>query len=169
MSAWKNNIQKHKNIIVFVSVFVALLFVDLLTKWLTNGFEGTVIPGFLNFTSFHNPGIAFGLLAGQRVLVLVVNSLLIVGAFVAWWFFARKDMALNVALAIFLAGAVGNHWDRIFYGHVRDFIDFSFTMTVMNLADVFLTIGTVLVIIAVLVQTFRKEKPTEEEAVTDEA
>jgi len=156
------SMHKHKNIIIFVSVFVSLLIVDLVSKRLTDGFEGTVISGFLNFTSFHNYGIAFGLLSGQRTLLLIMNSLLIVGAILAWWFFARKDPRLNVALAIFIAGAIGNHWDRVFHGHVRDFIDFSFTMTVMNLADIFLTVGTVLVVLAVLFQSFKKEEPRNE-------
>ena len=77
-------------------------------------------------------------------------------------------MLLHVALAMVLAGGLGNLVDRIAFGYVRDFIEYTIVYTlfkrdfaICNLADVYLTIGVILVVIYLIyamVLEAKKEK-----------
>ena len=53
-----------------------------------------------------------------------------------------------ISLSLILAGGFGNLFDRVFLGHVVDFIAVTFNPYVFNLADVFITIGIVLYLIS---------------------
>lgn len=82
-----------------------------------------VIPHVLNFTLVLNPGAVFGMGAGQRwFFIAFTAAAMTVGLLV----FARatraRDHWTHVALGLLLAGGVGNVYDRLFYGCVRDFI-----------------------------------------------
>ena len=134
-------------IILFVGIVPALVLVDLLAKFFTDGVYAVVIPRFLVFDSHHNTGIAFSWLSGAGVWLVIVTAVLCVGAIVAWWFMARKSVWASVGFALFVAGGLGNLYDRIFHGHVRDFIRFVFInrAPIFNLADVFLTVGTIVI------------------------
>ena len=136
----------------------ALLFVDMLSKYLLDGRDFNVLGKFLRFESLHNFGIAFGWFAGQKVIFIIVNCILTLGAIVAWWFMGRKSAWLNIGFALFIAGAIGNLYDRIVLGYVRDFLSFSFFPPVFNLADVFLTLGTAILVVVLTIDTFTDKK-----------
>ena len=80
----------------------------------------------------------------------------------------KGGMLLHVALAMVLAGGLGNLVDRIAFGYVRDFIEYTIVYTlfkrdfaICNLADVYLTIGVILVVIYLIyamVLEAKKEK-----------
>ena len=60
-----------------------------------------------------------------------------------------------------MGGALGNFSDRIFYGAVPDFIDFhyeNFHWFIFNVADIFITIGVISLIIVELFDTNKKEQ-----------
>ena len=142
--------KRHKGLVVFASVVVGLLLIDILSKFFTDGVSNvTIIPKVVSFDSHYNTGIAWGWLSNRGVWLIVMISLLTVGAVAAWWFLGRKKVFGNVAFAFFIAGAVGNLYDRIAHGHVRDFIvlDFWPNFAIFNFADICLSIGTVLLII----------------------
>ena len=47
-----------------------------------------------------------------------------------------------------ITGAIGNFYDRLFQGYVVDFIEFAFVdFPVFNVADIFVTVGSILMII----------------------
>ena len=54
------------------------------------------------------------------------------------------------AVVLIFGGGIGNLIDRIFRGYVVDFLQFSFFSPVCNLADYFITVGAVLLVISVL-------------------
>ena len=56
----------------------------------------------------------------------------------------------NISLGLILGGALGNLVDRYFIGEVTDFISFSFFPPVFNVADSFIVIGFILIIILIL-------------------
>lgn len=137
---------KTKYIIMFslIFVFVAL---DLITKWLFGDIGYTkIIPNLIHFeTNFGNDGAAWGILSGEKVLLIVIGVAGLVGIFVLDFFIKRKSKLYIIAISMFVGGAVGNLIDRIFLGKVRDFINFSFfNFPTFNLADCFLTISIVL-------------------------
>jgi signal peptidase II len=81
------------------------------------------IPGVLEFTLVLNPGAVFGIGAGQRVFFIVATFVAMVFGVVIFAFSTRrKDWIAHVALGLLLAGGLGNLYDRVFYGCVRDFI-----------------------------------------------
>ena len=137
--------------LVFIIVAVILLAIDLTTKALLWGGGFTVIPRVLSVPSekVRNYGAAFGLPVPTWLLIVVTFVILIGGVTVYWRFKqGRKSKLFNVGCAFVLGGALGNLADRIFLGFVRDFIQFDFiNFPVMNLADVFLNVGMVLLVI----------------------
>ena len=118
----------------------------------TVGNTAKFIPHFIRFEYQQNTGMAWGLLPNSRwlfVAVTVIVAAIIVYAIIRY----RKTMPRFVAvtLTLVLSGAIGNLIDRLFLGYVRDFIAFDFyDFPVFNIADTCVTIGSILLFIAIL-------------------
>jgi signal peptidase II len=83
--------------------------------------EYAFIPGWLHFHYTVNQGAVFGLGQGQRVLFIGVSLAAIV--FLTYLFAASgRQRFYQVILGMLLAGVLGNMYDRIVFGHVRDMI-----------------------------------------------
>ena len=109
------------------AVFVA----DQVTKVLANAslalYQPVEFALGLNWTLSYNTGAAFSFLSsagGWQRWLFIVLALAVTGFIVHW---LRKlpssDKWLAAALALILGGALGNAWDRLYLGHVVDFID----------------------------------------------
>jgi lipoprotein signal peptidase len=85
--------------------------------------EIVVIPGLLNWTLVLNPGAVFGTGAGGRsfFIAFTLGALLLAGLMFALWTRARERVA-HVAIALIVAGGLGNMYDRLLFACVRDFI-----------------------------------------------
>jgi signal peptidase II len=79
------------------------------------------IPGWLDFSTTVNHGAVFGSFQGQRMLFLVISVAAIV---FLTYLFAHSDRQrfYQIILGMLLAGVLGNMYDRIRFGHVRDMI-----------------------------------------------
>ncbi len=110
-----------------------------------------MISGVFHLTLVYNRGAAFGMLKNQIPLFIFVSLAAIVLIFVN----LKKDNSFlnRISLSLILAGALGNLVDRIFLGHVVDFLDFRI-WPVFNIADSAITIGAILLGYAIL------KKPT---------
>ena len=85
----------------------------------------TVVPKVLEFTLVLNEGAVFGMAAGQRWFFVGFTAIAIV--FCVWMFASwtrAKDHAAHAAIALVIAGGVGNLYDRLVYACVRDFLHF---------------------------------------------
>ena len=137
----------------------AVFMIDQTTKaWavrrLRFGDEVQVIPGFLNFAYAQNPGVAFSMLddhgdAGRWGLSVVA---FIAAALVLYFFWKtpRSDDRILGALALLLAGIVGNVVDRARLGFVVDFIDVQFGnwhYPTFNVADAAICVGAGILIL----------------------
>jgi signal peptidase II len=108
-----------------------------------------VIPGFFNLTHIHNPGGAFGFMAGQSVVVrtvlFLVVSTLAIGLILHFYFKTPATYPyLSAGFALIFGGAVGNLIDRLRFGKVVDFLDFyigSLHWPAFNVADSAITVG----------------------------
>jgi len=124
----------------------AILFlIDRLTKELiSRTFEYAqsipVLKDVFHLTYITNTGIAFGVGQGKNIIFLAI-SLVVIGILI-FFFLKAKNMVELASLSLILAGALGNIFDRIFYGEVIDFIDLRI-WPVFNFADSFVTIGAV--------------------------
>ena len=122
-----------------------------IVQYLAGG-KTVVLAPFLNLVLVYNPGAAFSLLSDaagwQRGFFIAVA--LAASAWIVW--LLRKyshQRVFALALALVLAGAVGNVIDRIFVGAVIDFVDahaFGYHWPAFNVADSSITCGAALLI-----------------------
>ena len=114
----------------------------------------SVIPGFFNITHIHNPGGAFGFLAGYsaiwRHLVFLFISSFAIGLIIFYYHKTPKSYVfLSFGLALILGGALGNMIDRVRLGIVIDFLDFyvnNYHWPAFNVADSAITVGIIIFI-----------------------
>ncbi len=142
-----------------IILVAALLVVDQVSKLLTDLYLtplGTSYPlwdGVLHFTSAHNTGAAFSMLAGGR-WIFVALTVIVCAAGIIFLIKKRKRITrlARVAVSLIIAGALGNMIDRIIFGYVRDMIEFRFMhFAIFNVADSILCIGAALLILYVLI------------------
>lgn len=104
---------------------------------------------FFYLTYATNRGIAFGLFPGVKEVVIYLSLLIIVALSVVP-LFVKIKRTTEFLLALVIGGALGNLIDRIRFGYVIDFLTMKYWPTVYNLADVFIFIGSIGLLIEVL-------------------
>lgn len=119
-----------------------------------------IIPGVLSLYYHENFGAAWGILQGQRWLLLAVTGVVLLVLLLA---LVRKRLSgplLQSAVALILAGGVGNLIDRAFHpgGFVVDYIYFEpINFPIFNLADICVCVGTALLALYILFLEEKKE------------
>ena len=151
----------NKRLILFFGIVVGVIGLDLITKelavrYLSDIERIIIIPNYFDLTLVWNRGAAFGIF-GQapeyiRKLILIGASSVAAILTIAYAYLknARLSTFELVALALIAGGAIGNLYDRIFIGKVRDFIDVhihSHHWPAFNIADSAITVGIGLFII----------------------
>jgi signal peptidase II len=118
-----------------------------------------IIEGLFALEGTYNPGVTFGLAQGQTELILVF-TFVATSVLGAWLFLTRRhSRLLHVALAMVLAGALGNLWDRLHWHKVRDFFLFYlgepqaayFEWPNFNVADSMIVVGVGLILLDELI------------------
>ncbi len=114
------------------------------------------VTPFFNLVLVWNPGVSFGMLAGlgDARPGLVIGLTLVVSALLAVWLWRETRGLLRTALALVLAGAIGNLIDRVRFGAVVDFLDFhwaGYHWPAFNVADSAIVIGAGLLLLDGLV------------------
>ncbi len=160
----------------YLGIAGAVFMVDQTTKaWAVRRlrFEGDMplIPGFLNLVYATNTGVAFSMLddhgdTGRWGLSMVA---FIAAALVLYFFWRtpRNDDRVLGALALLLAGIVGNVTDRMRLGFVIDFIDVQFGSwhyPTFNVADIAIVTGALLLMIDMFLTKRREDAAKEMDA-----
>ena len=106
---------------------------------------------FLALYRTYNTGVAFSMLSSFGDTGLIVVSLAVI-AFVLYLASrsAGEQWLARIGFALIIGGAIGNLIDRAVYGHVIDYILFHtpvWSFAVFNLADAFITVGAILVLV----------------------
>ncbi|EJF74588.1 signal peptidase II [Bartonella alsatica] len=150
----------HKSLSFFLFGLAITIGLDQVIKyWIIQNMPlGTIIPIFPFFYLYHvhNSGIAFSFLSSFSHYGLIALTLIII-VFLLWlWKNTEyKKFLSRLGLIFIIGGAIGNLIDRIRFHYVIDYILFHiddiFSFAVFNLADTFITLGT----IAILVDEFR--------------
>ncbi|MCF6293698.1 MAG: signal peptidase II [Robiginitomaculum sp.] len=116
----------------------------------------------VDLTFVWNRGVSFGMFAADGMLGRVLLSLfaLLVIVLVLLWLLKADNRFLSIALGMIIGGAIGNLIDRIQYGMVVDFINFSdiYFIWVFNIADASISIGAVLILIEAIVLEPRRKR-----------
>ena len=149
-----------------IIIVLAIFFFDRVTKiYLLNLQEnGTdidfYITSFLNFYLIWNTGIGFGLASMETNIYYHVLTAIIACINIGLIFFLIKSKSTYAyMIALILGGSLGNLFDRIHYYAVPDFIDFhlgNFHWFIFNVADIFITIG---IIGLILIELLKKLNP----------
>ena len=143
------------------SFYIILL--DQISKYLVLsilGFERSknIIPNLLNFTLVKNKGAAFSLFSNSTnilTILSILTSLLLVTIILK---FPLKSFWNSIGLAYLLGGTLGNGIDRLFRGHVLDFLDvFPINFPIFNIADISINIA-ILCFIVDIIKTKRGSK-----------
>ncbi|NJM69317.1 MAG: lipoprotein signal peptidase [Scytonema sp. RU_4_4] len=146
-----------KNLLFWIAAFLAFSLDQLTKYWVMQTFNSgqtqALLPGIFHLTYVTNTGAAFSLLTGKvewlRWLSLGVSLALIA---LAW--FAVLHFWDQLGYGLILGGAIGNGIDRFVHSYVVDFLDFRLiNFPVFNLADVFINIGIICLLIATFLKT----------------
>jgi signal peptidase II len=154
-----------ETLLLFLGIVVAVVILDQVTKYYIHATMSLhesfpVINGFFNITYIRNPGAAFGFLAGAP---LVFRSLFFLAVTIAaivlilYYLYTNPGCGrlLTIALALILAGAVGNMIDRLRFGEVIDFLDVYIGTShwpAFNVADSAISAGAVVLFLALVSQ-----------------
>ena len=140
--------------LIWLTLVVILL--DMVSKYIVSRLlivneSVMIIKNFFNITYVRNTGAAFSIFSGNTFLVMIVSFIIIIGIIL----YISKNKPSNkiekISYSLILGGAIGNFIDRIIYGYVRDFIEidiFGWDYPIFNLADVFVVVGVILLVIA---------------------
>tara|TARA_B100001063_G_C16755548_1_gene552921 strand:- start:853 stop:1326 length:474 start_codon:yes stop_codon:yes gene_type:complete len=139
--------------LLFVIVFFTL---DRISKYLIlelskpSGQLDIQFTSFINFNLIWNNGIAFGLFSFNENFYYNIMTLfiIIVTLFVVWLSLNSKGLE-KISFLMIIGGALGNIFDRIYYSSVIDFIDVNynnFHWFIFNVADIFITLGVIMLI-----------------------
>lgn len=124
-----------------------------------HGGNYTVIDGFLDLTYSENTGMGFGLGKGSTLGITVITAILIAAIIGHLLFFKKEKAYIRIPLIMVAAGGIGNLVDRTQLGYVRDFFEFTFMdFAIFNIADAFVTVGAVVLIIGLIVTLFKPQK-----------
>ena len=130
----------------------------------------SVIGDFFRITFTENPGMAFGYNPGSdfKLWITIFSVVASIGLLIYLYSSRKKSLSLRIAIALILAGAIGNVFDRVFYGvlyhyaplfygKVVDFFDFDFfnftlfgrsyeRWPIFNIADASVTVGVLILL-----------------------
>lgn len=144
--------------IQFFVVALILLVLDQVTKYISvlqlkDQDPVVLIPGVLEFRYLENHGAAFGMLQGQKWLLLIIGLvfLCLAGFCIMRLPEHKKYRPIYFLFAAITAGAVGNMIDRFRLDYVIDFIYFSLIdFPIFNVADIYITVSVFLLAFCIL-------------------
>ena len=141
-----------------ILLFIFLIILDQVSKlyvsgiMLENSFENINLTPFLDFVFVRNTGVSFGLFSDSgylgRYFFSIFSTTVAIALIIVSLVSDKKYLTL--ATTLIASGALGNAIDRIYFGGVIDFIDiflYNYHWPAFNFADIFISIGVVLLII----------------------
>ena len=113
----------------------------------------TIIPKFLSFIYVKNEGVAFSMLKGSRIYIIIITVFLLLTLYYIMLneYQKEEDRLLDMSFGLLFGGIIGNLVDRIMRGFVIDYISitlFKYMLPIFNIADVAITIGIILLILS---------------------
>tara|TARA_Y100000768_G_scaffold369348_1_gene334159 strand:+ start:516 stop:1010 length:495 start_codon:yes stop_codon:yes gene_type:complete len=157
-----------RNIFIDLSIVSIIFILDRVSKIFVlnlnqNSFSNEIYSSkFLNIRLFWNDGIAFGLFSSNELNFYNILTFIIIFVILVIFYMTTKNKGLKkYSLLMILGGALGNVFDRILYKSVPDFIDFhigEFHWFIFNVADIFITIGVIFMILTELIVSNERER-----------
>ena len=156
-----------KSFLINLSLIFIIFLFDRISKiyviYLDNKLFGSEIfsSNFLNIYLIWNEGIAFGLFSfNEKIFYNILTIIILIIILIIFIMTIKSDGFKKYSLLMILGGALGNVFDRLYYKAVPDFIDFhvgNFHWFIFNVADIFITIG---ILFMVIIELFNKNQKT---------
>ena len=149
------------NLFFVISIFLLDRVSKLIVIQITNdtGEAKISLTSFLNLNLIWNDGIAFGLFSfSEKIYYNLLTLVIILVIFIVFWMIIRTNGIEKLSFMMIFGGSIGNVFDRIYYSSVPDFIDIHFNnyhWFIFNVADIFISIGVLLLI---YLEFFRKNR-----------
>ena len=144
--------------VIFIFLLDRLSKVILINKFANFDEVEYEITSFLSLNLIWNDGIAFGLLSLEdKFYYNLLSTIIIIVILIIFYLMIKSKGIEKYAYIMLLGGSLGNIFDRLFYSKVPDFIDLhfnNFNWFIFNVADIFITLGVILLIYL----EFRKKK-----------
>ncbi|MHA6533425.1 signal peptidase II [Paenibacillus sp. BAC0078] len=146
---------------LFYLISALVIIVDQAAKWIvrSNMQLGETVPfwsGHLQFTYYENSGAAFSSFQGYGKYFAIVAVLFVVAIF----YYRRKGElrgpVLEAASGFLVGGAIGNAIDRVIYHQVTDFLVFGSRGGILNLADLAINAGGLLIVVHLLMRQLKR-------------
>lgn len=142
--------MKKTNINILITMLIVVI--DQISKELINIYlrlneSIKIINNFFYITNAHNEGAAWSILSGNTLILIIVT-------FISIYLINKYTKEYKgIFKYILYGGIIGNLIDRIFYGYVRDFIDFrifNYNYPVFNISDICIFIGIFILVIKIV-------------------
>ena len=139
-------------IIAFLFFIVDLISKQLISHIMNIGDSIKVINNFFYITYAHNKGAAWSILEDKQIIILMasVMALFLINKYMNQEKLTKLE---NLSYGMLIGGILGNLFDRICYGYVIDFFDFKlfgYNYPIFNLADTFIVVGIVIMVIIII-------------------
>ena len=140
---------------MMIVLTIVFLIIDIVSKLVVSNLMNVndsiiVIKDFFYITYVRNTGAAWSIFAGETLGLIIITLIII--SLIVYYIFKNKPKTKieKVGYSMVLSGAIGNLMDRIIYGYVIDFFDFNifgYNYPIFNLADSFIFVGVILLVI----------------------
>ena len=148
-------------------IAILILIIDQVSKSLIEVFfkfneSIQIIRDFFYITVVHNTGGAWSIFDNHSHF-FILFSIIAVIILIKFMFSFKNNLRNNIAFSLTIGGILSNLADRIFLGHVRDFLDFKlfgYNYPIFNIADIAIVIGVILLIVAIIKGEDKIERDT---------
>lgn len=156
--------KNKKHLIIDLFIIIIGIVIDLVSKSIVaskmNLYDSIeIIPHFFHLTYYHNEGAAWGVLQGQQSLFMIITIVALAIMLIYYKSTDGKDRLSQLGIVLMVSGTLGNFYDRICFGYVRDFLDFyifGYDFPIFNIADSLLCIGVGLLVLAIFLDEKKK-------------
>lgn len=143
-------------VLIFTVLLIAMDQVSkfYVVKFLKDQAPLVIKDNFLNLFYLENRGAAFGILQGKKIIFTIITIIVVfILLKILFKNYKKSSKLLKICISLILGGTIGNFIDRIRLNYVVDFISmriFGYDFAVFNLADTFIVLGTIILIIYIL-------------------
>ena len=147
-----------------LAAVAALVGIDQAIKlWASNVLQPVgampLIPHVVELRFVLNQGMAFSMLSGKQLFLIIATSIALLFVAYALFFRSRGKRLQQAALILVLGGGIGNLIDRVLNGQVVDYINPLFMrFAVFNFADICVCVGVALWVLVILLEETHEEK-----------
>ena len=123
-----------------------------------------LIPHVVELRFVLNQGMAFSLLSGKQLFLIIATSIALIFVAYGLFFRSRGRYLQQAALLLILAGGIGNLIDRVLNGEVVDYINLLFMQfAVFNFADICVCVGVALWVLVIFLDELHADDAAKEQ------